>query len=381
MPKIIKNLLALALLSFCSLVHAGETITEHKLWRIRDQSGQQKGYLLGSAHLPISFPYLMKLFPVLNEIFHEVTDVAIENCLTDLQIEGCEASEQKIKSFLFNCERGLGSLLTEDELTQARNKLAAVYGEDSDFVQNISCLTAFMAMESGIQGDLIMDWEIASYAQWNSKKVHTLEKYEFLESNIQLPLSIQRRALQNWLRVDNYHTSVMDYREVDYYMNRIVECYSQGDHCHIQNLVTETVQYLKMEPDMQEYTGILQQRNHCWLPSIMELLSEENKNTLFIAGLYHFYEKDNLRFLLQSKGYTIEPVALIPSILSFSDILAFASEEFFWSNVRALKEPWIILIAVPLYTLEFLATSIKEYHRNQKKFAPRENGTQPASTR
>lgn len=370
MLKILKTLLAFALLSSYSLLQAGDVITEHKLWRILDQTGQQKGYLLGSGHLPIGFPHLMKVFPQLNEIFTEVTDVAIEGCLPGLAIDDCGNIEQKIKSFTFDCERGLGSLLTESELALARKKLVAVYDEDSDYIQNISCLSPFTAMDKGLQGDLILDREIARYALWHSKKVHSFEHHEFLEYIYQLPFSIQTQALQRWLRADNYHKKVMDIHEVSYHMNRIIDCYLEGDHCHILNLAKETFQLLKMEPDLQDDTGLLQHRTHRWIPHILKLLTEENKNTLFVAGLKHMYGQDNLLSLLRFRGYTIEPVILTPAVLCFSDIFAYVSEEFFWTNVRGLQTPWLLPIIWPLSTLVAVSRLLREFNRSLKKTVP-----------
>ena len=348
-------ILPLILLLSCSLLFA-ETDQEYKLWRITDGSGQNKGYLLGSGHLPISFPRFTKVFPEMYKIFSEVTDVAVENCLFDNTINNCSELEEELMSIVFNCEKGLGSLLNEREMEHARKKLMAAHGEDSLIVENADCLLPMVALDNGFQSvdDFMLDKEIADYAQWYGKEVHALEQFEYIEGVSHLPPSVQREALRNWLKETKYHTAVMNFDEVKNLMSRAVHCYLEGDLCQLLEFEKELYALLEMSPNLQDSSGVLEQRNHCWLPSMLKLLSQEEKKTLFVVGLKHIYGSDNLVRLLQSEGYKVEPVALKPRVLSFSESAALITEEVIWADFRVIKQYAIPHLLPPLILINHL---------------------------
>ncbi len=278
----------LILIIACLYLHT--SWADSPVWKI--DSAQGSLYLAGTIHVLRASDY--PLPPAFDRAYAEAELLAFE---TDIMAgQSPEFSRQVMQVMTLPAGTSLQQLLKPETLDRLQNHLETNQMSIQQFARMKPAMIAItltlrelIKLGAGTHG---VDQFYYVKAISDGKKIHALET-----SQQQLEFLGRMGEGQENLFMQQ---SLDDIEQLQTLFNDMVSSWRKGDNDQLQALFIDPMRD-KFEPIYQQ---LLVQRNHNWLPQIIDMLNSP-QTEMVLVGSAHLLGEDGLLQLLEQKGYQV----------------------------------------------------------------------------
>lgn len=261
------------------------------LWSVKTENTTV--YLLGSIHMLNKESY-----PLSEEIEKAYNDSKVLVFETDLDVVNNPDTQTKILSLgVYPLGTSLKQNISPDTYKLLENRVSSYglpFAQFNNFKPWLCALTiaAVELQRLGLNPDYGVDKYFMTKAKNDGKKIKFLETVDF-----QLNLFAKMKDKEQEIFL------LQTLREFDILNDmfyELVESWKNGDSGKMAGIMQLT---FKDYPQM--YNRLFVQRNKNWSEQIEKMINEQ-ENVMVVVGSGHLVGKDNIKHLLEKKGYRVE---------------------------------------------------------------------------
>ena len=279
---------AAALLLWCAGACADDG--QHVFWEI---SGRHNTvYLMGSVHVLHVDDHAL---PDISNAAYDDAEVLVEELDLYAAVGDILGGDAMTLQFLPQGQTLAGVL--GPELNAKLLAAAKPLGLDTDFLARMqpwyvaTMISALRLTRAGYSPEDGVDYQFAERAHRDNKPIIGLETAaEQLGFFAGMSMAEQRRFL----------AATLDDAEGPEELRQITTAWRQGDLNVLEDLLKEG-----MDEAPELFQKIIVERNRNWIPSIEEMLADEDQDYLVVTGALHMIGPQGLVQMLRDKGYRI----------------------------------------------------------------------------